>query len=44
MKKYTLYFRSNEHPRTINTPRNARTNYSTVECDTEREVIFEYFS
>lgn len=40
---YTLYYRSNEHPRTINTPRNARTNFSTVECTSERQAIFEYF-
>ena len=40
---YTLVYRSNEHPRTINTPRNARTNFSIIKCDTERQVIFEYY-
>ena len=40
---YTLYYKSDEHPRTINTPRNARTNFSTITCTTEREVIFNYY-
>ena len=40
---YTLIYHSNEHPRTINTPRNARTNFSIIKCATERQVIFEYY-
>lgn len=27
---YRIYIRSNEHPRTINTPQNGRTNYTLV--------------
>ena len=30
-KLYRIYIDSNEHPRTINTPRNARTNYTCFE-------------
>ena len=30
MKNYTIYIRSNEHPRTINTPMMGRTNYTAI--------------
>lgn len=30
MKEYRIYIRSNEHPRTINTPMMGRTNYSVI--------------
>lgn len=39
MKAYHIYIHSNEHPRTINTPRNGRTNYTCFECATKEEVI-----
>lgn len=41
--EFHICYESDEHPRTINTPRNARTNWSSIECNTEREVIFNYF-
>ena len=31
VKEYRIYIRSNEHPRTINTPRNGRCWYSIIE-------------
>lgn len=30
---YRIYIRSNEHPRTINTPMMGRTNYSVIEVE-----------
>lgn len=30
---YRIYIRSNEHPRTINTPMRGRTYYTLVECE-----------
>ena len=36
---YRLYIASNEHPRTINTPRNARTYYTCIECATKADVL-----
>lgn len=39
MKAYHIYIHSNEHPRTINTPRNGRTYFTCFECKTEEEVI-----
>lgn len=30
MKNYTIYIKSNEHPRTINTARMARTYYTAI--------------
>ena len=30
MTNYNIYIRSNEHPRTINTPMNGRTNYTKI--------------
>lgn len=42
MKAYRLYIHSSEHPRTINTPRCARTNYTCFECPTKADVIAKY--
>ena len=41
-KTFTLYIHSNEHPRTINTMRNARTNFSAFYAHSEQEVINIY--
>lgn len=30
MKEYNIYIKSNEHPRTINTPNNARTYFTKI--------------
>ena len=42
MNAYHIYIRSNEHPRTINTPRCGRTYYTCFECATKEEVIAKY--
>lgn len=39
---YRIYIHSNEHPRTINTPCNGRTNYTCFECATKEEVLAKY--
>lgn len=40
MKEYKIYIRSNEHPRTINTPMMARTYYSIIRfCGTFEEMV-----
>jgi hypothetical protein len=39
---YRIYVASNEHPRTINTPRNARTNYTCFECATKADVVAKF--
>lgn len=36
---YRIYIHSNEHPRTINTPRNGRTYYTCFECATKADVL-----
>jgi hypothetical protein len=36
---YHIYIHSNEHPRTINTPRNGRTYYTCFECATKEAVL-----
>ena len=38
MTTYTIFVKSNKHPRTINTPMMARTNYDTVEVDSKEKV------
>ncbi len=37
--KYTICIRSNEHPRTINHFRNARTNFSLLYADTKEGLV-----
>lgn len=39
---FTIVYKSDEHPRTINTPRNGRTNYSVIDNLTESEAIDIY--
>lgn len=39
MSNYRIIIKSNEHPRTINTFRNARTNFSVIGLDTKAEFI-----
>lgn len=44
MKKYFIFIRSNEHPRTINTPANGRTYYSRIDVigkDALKEKVAE---
>jgi hypothetical protein len=36
---YRIYIRSNEHPRTINTPMMGRTNYSVIEVEGREAAI-----
>ena len=36
---YRIYIRSNEHPRTINTPRCGRTNFTCIEVDGKEAFI-----
>ena len=38
MATYTIYLRSEEHPRTINTPPNGRTYYSIFKTQTYAET------
>lgn len=38
-KTYRIYIRSEEHPRTINTPAMGRTYYTKIEVDTEEELV-----
>ena len=39
MKEYRIYIKSNEHPRTINTPRNGRTNYTKITVEGKEAFI-----
>ena len=39
---FRIYINSNENPRTINTPNNARMYYTCFECATEEEVVAKY--
>ena len=39
---FRIYIHSDEHPRTINTPRCGRTYYTCYECKTEEEVVAKY--
>lgn len=36
---YMIFIRSNEHPRTINTPRNGRTYYTLIEVEGREALI-----
>lgn len=36
---YRIYIKSNKHPRTINTPRNARTYYDCIEIEGKENFI-----
>lgn len=36
---YRIYIRSNEHPRTINTPMMGRTDYSVIEAEGREAAI-----
>lgn len=36
---YRIYIKSNEHPRTINTPRNGRTYYTRIDVVGKEEFI-----
>jgi hypothetical protein len=42
MANYHIYIRSEEHPRNINTPRNARTYFTCFECATKEEVVAKF--
>lgn len=39
MKKYTIYIKSNEHPRTINTPMMGRTYYTAIEVFSKEDLV-----
>ena len=44
MKNYTIYIKSNEHPRTINTPIMARTYYTAIRvqgCEALTQMVDE---
>ena len=36
---YRIYIKSNEHPRTINTPRNGRVNYTLITVTGKEEFV-----
>lgn len=39
MIKYIIYTTTNEHPRTINTPKNGRVNYTAYKCETYESLV-----
>lgn len=39
MTNYTIYISSNEHPRTINTPRNGRAYYTDIRVQGKRALV-----
>ena len=39
MTNYIIFIRSNEHPRTINTPRNGRTYYTAIRVQGKQALI-----